>query len=113
MNNQFVKMTHKFRQKAIAFAFLLIPPLLLFIDVDWLNEQHTVCLFQNVFGVKCWGCGMTRAILSSLHLDFYAAWQYNKLFVIVLPLLIFVYFRILIKLLQAFPKFKSHFKRTK
>ena len=34
---------------------------------------------------------MTRALFSLLHLDFTAAWNYNRLVVIVAPLLLYLY----------------------
>ena len=37
------------------------------------------------------GCGMTRALFSLLHLDFTAAWNYNRLVIIVAPLLLYLY----------------------
>lgn len=39
----------------------------------------SLCLFYNIFKVKCIGCGMTRAFISILHFDFIAAVNYNRL----------------------------------
>lgn len=38
------------------------------------------CVFRAITGVPCPGCGMTRAWLEALHLDFYAALAYHPLF---------------------------------
>ena len=38
------------------------------------------CPFLYVFGIPCMGCGMTRALLSVLHLDFKSAFYYHPLF---------------------------------
>ena len=35
------------------------------------------CVFLKIFGILCPGCGMTRAFLSLLKLDFYNAVKYN------------------------------------
>ncbi|MEI6050540.1 MAG: DUF2752 domain-containing protein [Bacteroidota bacterium] len=59
--------------------------------MDWLKNQHSICLFKNLTGYECYGCGMTRAVLSAIHLQFENAFHYNKLFLIVLPLLIYIW----------------------
>jgi hypothetical protein len=48
------------------------------------------CIFRRIFGVICPGCGMTRAILACLRLDFPAALRYHPM-VLTLPVL-FIYF---------------------
>ena len=45
------------------------------------------CLIHMIFHVKCPGCGMTRAVIAALHLRFTEAFQYNKLFFTVVPVL--------------------------
>lgn len=43
-------------------------------------------------GLKCPGCGSQRAIHSILHLDFVAAFKYNAMLVMMLPVVgIYVY----------------------
>lgn len=44
------------------------------------------CIFNEIFGIPCPGCGMTRAWLSVLRLDFYKAFSYHLMFW-VLPVL--------------------------
>ena len=38
------------------------------------------CPIKNMFGIPCAGCGMTRAIISALQLDFVSALQFHPLF---------------------------------
>jgi hypothetical protein len=78
-------------------GILLIPVALYLVPVDWLDRQHSICLFKNTFGIDCYGCGMTRAILSALHFHFDNAYHYNKLFVIVMPLLVYLWTMTVIK----------------
>jgi hypothetical protein len=40
------------------------------------------------FDRECYACGMTRAIQHLIHLDFFIAYDYNKLSFIVLPIFI-------------------------
>lgn len=48
------------------------------------------CFFMSLFGIPCPGCGITRACLSLLHLDFAGAVRYNPM-VFSLPVL-YIYF---------------------
>jgi hypothetical protein len=70
-------------------GLLLFPVILFFIHLGWLKDQHSICLFKNITGHECFGCGMTRAILSAIHFQFAEAVHYNKLFEVVLPILIY------------------------
>ena len=38
------------------------------------------CFFNLLFGITCPGCGITRAYISLLRLDFAAAFEYNPMF---------------------------------
>lgn len=42
------------------------------------------CPFLFLWGIPCPGCGMTRAFLALLHLDFAAAFYYHPLFPVVI-----------------------------
>ena len=37
----------------------------------------SICLSQNIFGISCPGCGMTRAFKAILQMDFANAYKYN------------------------------------
>jgi hypothetical protein len=54
----------------------------------WLERSPSVCLYWNVLGVHCPGCGMTRAFSALLHADFARALSYNKLVVVVFPAIV-------------------------
>ena len=38
------------------------------------------CPIYLITGVKCFGCGMTRALISVVNLDFVSAFDYHKMF---------------------------------
>jgi len=91
-------MNRQYLFQRLRFAgILILPVLLFFIPVDWLNKQHSICLFKNIFGVECWGCGMTRAVLSVVQCNFITAFHYNRLVVIVFPLLVYVWGKLVIR----------------
>ena len=78
-------------------ALLMMPVALFFVPVKWLEVQHSICIFNNITGNECYGCGMTRALLSALHFQFIEAFNYNPLFIIVLPLLIFIWLKTVLR----------------
>ncbi len=38
------------------------------------------CIFLQLFGIPCPGCGMSRAVLAALRFDFAAALRYHPMF---------------------------------
>ncbi len=50
------------------------------------------CVFQHLLGIPCPGCGMTRALLSLLRLDFAAAWDYNPLIFLMPYVFVYLFF---------------------
>ncbi len=44
------------------------------------REFGITCIFKNFLGFSCPGCGMTRACLSALRLDFNTAFSYHRMF---------------------------------
>lgn len=49
------------------------------------------CLINKIFGVYCSGCGLTRACVAMLNLDFYQAFRYNAFSVILIPLVVVIF----------------------
>ena len=47
------------------------------------------CVFNELMGVNCPGCGITRMFLSLLEFDFKSAFYYNPFLFIVIPLNLF------------------------
>jgi hypothetical protein len=50
------------------------------------------------FDTECYGCGMTRAVMHFIHFNFTEAMTYNKLVILVLPLLILGWLKIVLSL---------------
>jgi hypothetical protein len=55
------------------------------------------CFWKTVFDITCPSCGLTRAFICLLHLDFQAAYEINGLIFIVLPLCLYFIANDLIK----------------
>lgn len=64
----------------------LLVTLIVFTCILLLYVFDVPCVFRSLTGVKCLGCGMTRAFLALLRLDFEEAFMHHKM-VWSLPLL--------------------------
>lgn len=77
-----------------AVAVALLPFALYFIPRDTIfDHTHTLCLVHCLTGEECWGCGMTRALVSLIYFDFDAAWAFHRGVVVVAPLLAWIWVR--------------------
>lgn len=85
------------RSKAILVAHIVFPIGLFFVPLEWLIEQHSICIVKNIFGTECPGCGMTRAVISAIQFEFVKAFEFNKLVTIVLPIFTYVWIKQVIK----------------
>jgi hypothetical protein len=74
-------------------VLLIIPLVLLLLPSTFFDSGNSVCLSVVFFDSECYACGMTRAIQHLIHFDFFIAYQFNKLSMIVLPLIVFSYFK--------------------
>ena len=74
-------------------GWLLLPLLVYVIPRQCWFEGESLCLVKALSGgkIECWGCGITRAVVSVMYLDFGAAWDYNRAVVVVFPLMAFMW----------------------
>ena len=68
-------------------AAIALPLAIIAVPTAWVESGPSICLFRRVTGWSCPGCGMTRAVSSTLHGDIVAAIRFNRLVVAVFPLL--------------------------
>lgn len=61
------------------------------------------CLFHEITGLLCPGCGITRMILAILHLDFKSAFQYNQVIFVLSPVIIYFVIRLYVSWLKSKP----------
>ncbi len=57
------------------------------------HSDFSLCLFRFITGKECYACGTLRGISAFLHFDFALAFGYNRLNIITIPVLCFVYLR--------------------
>ena len=72
---------------------ILIPIVILILPADFFDTGNSICFSIVFFDNECYACGLTRAIQHLIHLDFSIGYEYNKLSIIVLPVLILSYYK--------------------
>ena len=90
-----------FKKYILTGGLITIPFVLWLLPADFFDQGPTLCVSKLIFESDCPGCGMTRAVQHAMHLDFAASWGYNKLFIIVLPLLIYLWIKQIKKLVVS------------
>ena len=75
-----------------------IPITLLILPSNFFDKGQSVCFSVMLFNVECYGCGMTRAVMHFIHFNFAEAMAFNKLVILVLPLLILGWLKIVLSL---------------
>ena len=85
--------------KIIIIIILLSGPLILFIlPADYFDQGQSACLSVVFFDLECYGCGMTRAIMHLMHFELFKALEYNKLVILVFPLLLLWWLKLVFSL---------------
>jgi Protein of unknown function (DUF2752) len=66
---------------------ILAPFVLLLLPKTFFDNGESICLSKMLAGMECYACGLTKGVMHFIHFDFKAAWEFNKLSFIVVPLL--------------------------
>ena len=77
----------------VEYIILVGPFILPFISLDWLQSGDTICIYKNLTGHECFGCGTTKSIVAISQLEFSKAFAFNRLVVIVAPLLFIIWIK--------------------
>lgn len=74
-------------------------PFIFYVAVELLVQLHnrSICLWKILTGHECPGCGMTRAFDALFHLRFKEAFEFNPLIIIVAPLMLYVWIKLVQK----------------
>lgn len=74
-----------------AIALIAIPIALALVPLSAVEQGPTLCLYHNLTGHSCPGCGMTRSLVALCHGALGASFAYNKGIIIVAPLLLLLW----------------------
>lgn len=84
-------------RRLLTITLLAIPVVLFLLPANYFDTGESLCLSRRLLDMECLGCGLTRGIQHLIHLDFAKAWEYNKLSFVVLPAIIYLWARYLIR----------------
>lgn len=80
-------------QKIKLIFMTLLPLLVFFVPVEFIEANPLPCLSKILFNQECWGCGITRACFNMLHFNVKEAILFNKAVVIVFPFVCGLYIK--------------------
>lgn len=72
--------------------YVLVFIVVMSISISYI-EERSFCLLYNLFSVKCFGCGTTRAVFNLLHLNIGKAIKYNMFAVVWFIVFLFFIFQ--------------------
>ena len=91
-----------FNHKVFKIVFIIAlfsgPLILFFLPSDYFDQGQSACLSVVFFDLECYGCGMTRAVMHLIHFEFFKALEFNKLVILVFPLLLLWWLKIVFSL---------------
>jgi hypothetical protein len=79
--------TGKLFDYAYLVFLILTPVIVLILPADYFDYGPTICPSKRFFDIECFGCGMTRAVMHLVHLDFDSAIYFNKASLLLAPVL--------------------------
>ena len=83
-------------------ALLLFPIFLWVLPSDFFDSSNMIlCPSRLIFGIECYGCGITRAVMHMHHFELEDALFFNVLSVVVYPGLVVVWCTWVFKNLKA------------
>lgn len=81
-------MPKKLFHKVILFTVLILLIVGVSLLYAYVNVKYSIgipCAINYFFGIYCPGCGLTRAAVSMINLNFYQAFRYNAFSLIIIP----------------------------
>lgn len=79
--------------RIIIFLIVNITLLLMLYNIPINNNKilENLCIYKNLFKIECLNCGMTRAFLSILHVEYEMAINYNSRCIFIFPVIVLEY----------------------
>jgi hypothetical protein len=71
-------------------VYVTVPVALLLLPAGYFDSGESICLSSVLFGIECYGCGMTRACMHLIHLEFEDAFFFNPISFVAFPILAYL-----------------------
>ena len=84
-------LTYRLRRTVIKYSVILGVGFL-YLIITLITDLRIPCIFYELTGLKCPGCGITRMLISIAKLDFLSAFTYNPFLFITGPIVILYIF---------------------
>ena len=81
---------------------IIIPLVLIILPANFFDKGQSLCLSVLLADTTCPGCGITRAIQHFIHFDFSAAYHFNKMSIIIFPLLVYLWIKEFFSVLKKY-----------
>ncbi|MCH2045625.1 MAG: DUF2752 domain-containing protein [Saprospiraceae bacterium] len=81
-------------KKGSAILLFALPFLLLVLPSDYFDKGQSLCLSVVLFEQECPACGLTRALMHLIHMDWEGAYALNKMSFVIFPLLCYLWCRL-------------------
>ena len=81
----------RYLKYSLPFIFILIVELLVKFN------DKSICVWKILTGHECLGCGITRAFHALFHLQFHKTFEFNHGIIIVAPLLLYLWIKLILK----------------
>ena len=108
--------TRLIKSAATILLLLITPVVLLALPANFFDQGESICLSKRLFDVSCYACGLTKACMHLIHLNFEQAFYYNMGSFIVFPLFagLWLYWFLAErkKLMRLAQENKQHLKRS-
>ena len=87
--------------------YTIFPLVLIILPATYFDNGESICLSVLLLGKECYACGMTRAIMHIIHLDFADAVYFNPMSILVFPLLVYIWIKFFLQDWQIYNKVKG------
>ena len=77
-------------KRYVLFSLIIVFFLAVAVMLGYIANEYGIgvpCALNEIFGIYCSGCGLTRAAGAIFRLDFYQAFRYNAFSLVLLPVL--------------------------
>lgn len=83
-----------------------VPLVLLILPAGFFDNGKSLCLSKLLLNVECFACGMSRACMHLIHLDFEEAYAYNMASFLALPALAIVWVQWFLKEWKMYKRYR-------